>query len=135
VADPTEQRNHADDARERDNVFTEQRNQAMVEGVKGLFLMNGGGAVALLAFLQAIWKDQPEFAKYVVVALAVLGVGIFFAGRVQLFRYRASCHAQFGPRESYDDYHHRFQRAANISLWLFLVGLTIVVVGALRALF
>jgi hypothetical protein len=28
--------------------FTEQRNEALREGVKGLFLMNGGGAVALL---------------------------------------------------------------------------------------
>lgn len=40
--------------------FTEQRNETLREGVEGLFLMNGGGTVAMLAFLQAIWKDQPQ---------------------------------------------------------------------------
>jgi len=39
--------------------FHSVRSEISNEGVKGLFLMNGGGAVALLAFLQAIWKDQP----------------------------------------------------------------------------
>lgn len=42
--------------------FTEQRNDALREGVKGLFLMNGGGAAALLVFLQAIWTDNPRLA-------------------------------------------------------------------------
>ena len=40
------------------------------EGIRGLFVMNGGGAVALLAFLQAIWKEAPALAEYVVYASA-----------------------------------------------------------------
>ena len=43
--------------------FTEQRNDALREGVKGLFLMNGGGTVAMLAFLQAIWKENPQHSQ------------------------------------------------------------------------
>jgi hypothetical protein len=63
--------------------FTDQRNDALREGVKGLFLMNGGGAVAMLAFLQAIWKDNPQLAKYVITSIALLAVGVFLGGLVQ----------------------------------------------------
>jgi hypothetical protein len=35
--------------------LTEQRSEAMVELVKALLIINGGGAVALLAFLQSAW--------------------------------------------------------------------------------
>jgi hypothetical protein len=49
----------------------EHRNRALTEGTKGLFLINGGGAVALLAFLQAIWKDDYSVTlkHFVIVAL------------------------------------------------------------------
>lgn len=43
--------------------LTEQRNDALREGVKGLLLINGGGATAMLAFLQAIWTTKPEIAQ------------------------------------------------------------------------
>ena len=74
--------------------FTEQRNDAAREGAKGLLLMNGGGAVALLAFLQAIWKDNPRLAKYIVVSIAVLAVGVLLAGVFHFFRYQASFNFQ-----------------------------------------
>jgi hypothetical protein len=38
-----------------------RRVEALMEGVKPLIIVNGGAAVALLAFLQAIW-DKP-YAK------------------------------------------------------------------------
>ena len=55
---------------ERD--LTDQRNDAMREGVKALVLMNGGGAVALLAFLQAIWHKDHVLAFWIVFGLAFL---------------------------------------------------------------
>ena len=76
--------------------FTEQRNDALREGVKGLFLMNGGGTVAMLAFLQAIWKENPQLAKYVLVCIAFLTIGVFLAGLVQFFRYHTSFNFQDG---------------------------------------
>jgi hypothetical protein len=63
--------------------FTEQRNDALREGVKGLFLMNGGGAVAMLAFLQAIWKEDSNLATYVIACIALFSVGVFLAAMVQ----------------------------------------------------
>jgi hypothetical protein len=110
--------------------FTEQRNEALAEGVKGLFLMNGGGSVALLAFLQAIWKDQPLLAKYVVASIAILAVGVLLAGLVQFFRYHASFNFQGGRIHAFRTYRILYLAAAYGSLATFLVGLLTVVSGA-----
>lgn len=59
--------------------FTRQRDEANREGVRGLLIINGGGAVALLAFLQAIWPDNKLLAKYVVIGIGVLAIGVFLA--------------------------------------------------------
>src|SRR5438093_1026173 len=74
--------------------FIDQRNDAMREGVKALFLMNGGGAVALLAFLQAIWTNEPALIRYVLGGLAFLMAGVALAGLVHFFRYHTSMTTQ-----------------------------------------
>ena len=129
---------------ERD--LTDQRNDAMREGVKALVLMNGGGAVALLAFLQAIWHKDHVLAFWIVFGLAFLVVGVGSAGLVHLFRVHTSNATQevfhvvrAGSRDterlrSATDRIMRFQRAyfacAYISLFCFLVGVGLVVYGA-----
>lgn len=110
--------------------FTKQRNEALREGVRGLFVMNGGGAVAMLAFLQAILKDQPLLAKYVVASIAFLAVGVFLAGLVQFFRYHASSNLQGGRLWAFWTYQVLYLAAAYGSLAAFLVGLLVVVSGA-----
>lgn len=70
--------------------FTEQRDDAFREGVKGLLLINGGGTTAMLAFLQATWATKPQLAKYVVGCIALLALGLFLAGLVHFLRYQAS---------------------------------------------
>lgn len=112
--------------------FTEQRNDALREGVKGLLLINGGGATAMLAFLQATWATKPEIAKYVVVCIAFLAVGLFFAGLVQFFRYQASFSFQGGQVVSFRRYRFFYLATAYGSLLAFLVGIGIVVIGVLR---
>lgn len=74
--------------------LTDQRNDAMREGVKALVLMNGGGAVALLAFLQAIWSKEPALIKYVLWGLGFLVIGVALAGLVHFFRYHTSLATQ-----------------------------------------
>jgi hypothetical protein len=110
--------------------FTEQRNDALREGVKGLFLMNGGGAVALLAFLQAIWKENPQLAKYVIASIAILAAGVFLAGLVQFFRYNASFNFQGGKLRAFRAYRFLYLAAAFSSLAAFFVGVLIMVSGA-----
>jgi hypothetical protein len=70
--------------------MTDQRNDAMREGVKALILMNGGGAVAMLAFLQAIWSKEPALVKYVLCGLGFLVIGVALGGLVHFFRYHTS---------------------------------------------
>jgi hypothetical protein len=109
---------------------TEQRNDALREGVKGLFLANGVGAVALLAFLQAIWSDDPKLAKFVVLGITFMAVGVLLAGLVQFFRYHASFNFQGGHTGTFKVYRFLYLAAAYSSLGVFLGGLLIVVTGA-----
>lgn len=70
--------------------FHAARAEITTEGVKGLFLMNGGGSIALLAFLQAIWEKQPQLAKFVLAGIAVMCLGLVLGGFINFFRYHAS---------------------------------------------
>ncbi len=88
--------------------FTEQRGEAITESVKSLLLMNGGAAVAMLAFLQAIWATNPYLSKFVIGGIALFSIGVLLAGFVQLFRDSASFNSRVraagrpraGPRAS-----------------------------------
>jgi hypothetical protein len=80
--------------------FTEQRNDALREGVKGLLLINGGGATAMLAFLQATWTTKPQLAKYL----------------VQFFRYQASFSFQGGRSRAFGVYRRLYLTAAYMGL-------------------
>ena len=109
--------------------FTEQRNDTLREGVKGLFLINGGGATAMLAFLQATWTTKPQIAKYVVGCIALLAIGLFLAGLVQFFRYNASFAFQGSRSRAFEIYRFLYLAAAYSSLVAFLIGMAIVVFG------
>jgi hypothetical protein len=55
--------------------LTEQRNQAIAELVKAMLIINGGGGVALLVFLQSAWVQNKMLVKPVACAVAVLAFG------------------------------------------------------------
>ena len=59
--------------------LTELRAAVFTDGMKQLVLVNGGGAVALLAFLQAIWSTEPKLARVV-----LLGTGWMLSGVIVL---------------------------------------------------
>ena len=111
--------------------FTEQRNDALREGVKGLLLINGGGATAMLAFLQAVWPIKPQVVTYIVICIAFLALGLFLAGLVQFFRYQASFTFQGGRHVAFKRYRFLYLATAYGSLVAFLVGVSVVVVGIL----
>ncbi len=69
---------HLKRALSRATVFT--------ESVKALLLINGGGAVSLLAFLQAVWDREPDLARITLVGIALMSLGIVFALLIQPFR-------------------------------------------------
>lgn len=110
--------------------FTQQRDDALREGVKGLLLINGGGATAMLAFLQATWTTKPQLARYIVGCIAFLAAGLFLAGLVQLFRYQASFSFQSGRSRPFRIYRCLYLTAAYASLVAFLLGVLTLLRGA-----
>lgn len=84
---------------ERDDLVTDKdyslsRAALLTEGFKGLLLVNGGGAVALLAFLQAIWSKDRDLANAVLVGIGCMSSGLAIALLIPFFRYHHSHLAQ-----------------------------------------
>lgn len=79
---------------ERANTITDAKSEVLVEGMRGLFLVNGGGAVALATWLQAVW-DKPWAAPMLwwhLCAMAAFAFGVFLGAFVPLWRYLAFLH-------------------------------------------
>jgi hypothetical protein len=113
---------------------TKQRNEAAAELVKALLIINGGGAVALLAFLQAIWVPSRALAKPTVIGIAFLAFGALLAAAFHLFRHQASMHYQFGASKDGQKFDWLYIFVASASLIAFLVGVCVVLTGILGAL-
>jgi hypothetical protein len=113
---------------------TRQRDQAASELVRGLLLINGGGAAALLAFLQAIWSTNKALVKPTIVALVILGVGAFLAAAFHFFRHEASWYHQSGDLKRWAKFERLYRGSAMISLIAFLAGILVVAIGAWSAL-
>ena len=113
-----------------------RRDSMAEQGLKALLLLNGGGAVALLAFLQAIWIKHAMSAlvAWIVAALVCLVLGAATAGAVHFFRYMASMTYQMEGAGEGRKMTRLHGQATIISFVFFLLGMVIVVVGAFRNL-
>ena len=111
------------------------RAEAAAAGVKGLFLANGGGAVALLAFLQAVWKDGPELlVQHVVVGVGLMAFGLALAAPVNFFRYHSSLAWQGGNADAWRRWRRAMLWCRYMSIIAFLVACGVVVIGAWHAI-
>ena len=79
---------------ERANVLTEVRSEILNESTRTLVLVNGGGAVAVATWLQAVWVEpwansmlQPQL-----VGITILLAGVFFAAICPFVRYAGFFH-------------------------------------------
>ncbi len=79
---------------ERANLITDVKNQILMEGMKGLFLINGGGAVALATWLQAVWEKPwaAPMLPWLLCAMAAFAFGVLFGAFVPLWRYLVFLH-------------------------------------------
>jgi hypothetical protein len=105
------------------------------QAVRGLFLLNGGGAIALLGFLQAVWDKDRNLARFSVLGLLFLSIGLMLAGACGYFRHQASLTWQYrrGTR-SQRFWHYASYSVQFSSLGAFSVGVLFVVFGALSLL-
>jgi len=113
---------------------TRQRDQAASELVRALLIINGGGAAALLAFLQAIWSSNKALAKPTIVALVIFSVGAALAAAFHLFRHQASWYHQSGDLKRWAKFDRLYLVSASLSLIAFLAGVLVVAIGAWNAM-
>jgi len=134
MANPIE---HPDDSARADrvNVLAQVRNQILVEGFKGLVLINGGGAAALAAFLQAIW-DKPTAAGlriYLLAGIASLLLGAALAGILFLARYISFFHPNTNVLTR-NPWWWTTMALILLSLACFIAGMATVVIGGFVSL-
>jgi hypothetical protein len=115
------------------NDAQERRVRALIEGVKGLILINGGAAAALLAFVQAIWgKAHTKVLVYgAIFGFLFFGAGVALAAGTLVFRYWRGMRCQSL---------HPADPMRSVEMWLyavsgilFLLGVGSSAVGALIA--
>ena len=120
---------------DRANTITEVKNQILSEGIKGLFLINGGGAVALATWLQAVW-DKPWAAPMLAWQLYAIGtyaLGVFFGAFSPLARYLVFLHKNtLTPQENPWWWTHIVVTV--LSILCFAIASGLVVRGGLLAL-
>ncbi len=107
----------------------EQRTEIASQGMRGLFLINGGGAVALLAFLQSAWTTNPVLLPYIASGIISLMFGLVFAAAVPFVRIAASLHYEAGNfnRARCCSFWHRLLE--KLSILAFMIGILVVVIG------
>jgi hypothetical protein len=110
-----------------------RRVQALMEGTKALILVNGGAAVSLLAFLQAIW-DKP-YAKTMIqwsaAAFLVFGAGVALTSGGLVFRYWRSMRPEsLSPDDPLRSRELLFYVGSGL---LFFVGVVLATIGGLCA--
>jgi len=104
------------------------------ESVRGLFLVNGGGAVALLAFLQQIWTTQPDLARWVLVGLTLFTAGVALAAPINNVRAEASLFHQYGPGGKARRWRQYHLTLTWLSIACFVLGCLVVIVGGFYSL-
>ena len=109
-----------------------RRDEMAIHGLRSVLFLNGGGTVALLAFLQAVWvvKDAAGLVPWVVAGMIPLMLGAAASGWVHFMRYETTEAYQMVGREEGRKFTRRHKRVTAFAFVMFLVGMGIVVGGA-----
>lgn len=105
---------------------TRQRDEAATELVKSLLVINGGGAGALLAFLQATWITDRSLARPTIIGILILSFGAVAGTAFHFFRHQASWYRQHGDDGKWAKFRRFYLVSASVSLFAFLIGMFVV---------
>ena len=125
--------------------ITRQDRRAVIdsETVKGLFLVNGGGAIAILALLQAMWgsPEAPRLIPWILAGLALLMIGLLLALAVNPIRHTCALKWEgwftYGDKNQMkegDSLSKKFRRLSYASIACFGLALGTVIVGSWKHL-
>ncbi|MGE0734192.1 MAG: hypothetical protein AB7P50_05500 [Alphaproteobacteria bacterium] len=131
-----------DAARERVNaeleaahrrMLSEQKEKYVLEGQKAFIAINGAGAVALLAFLQAIWAipTASSIRIWVLGGILVFAIGVSLGALSYPLRHHAF--VKGAHNSSHRLYRWCYWYIPAGAILLFLLGLCLPVIGALIA--
>lgn len=117
---------------DRANLLTELRHKYLVESAKALIWINGGGAVAIAAALQAFWDKWPPLAV-VLGAIAVFPPAM--GAVIPAYALRGWYEFSLDPdsTEVPNATRNRILRLYTVSGILFMIGMVLLGVAALLA--
>ena len=128
----------ADDLKPSPSSSTDRRDAMWAQGTRLLGLMNGGAAVALLAFVQAIWTIVPELVSWIAASLIMFSFGLLFATAIPLLRAETVLRwfSEDGKTISDDGqlFMKLYRRIAGASVGMFVLGVVVVAVGIMANL-
>ena len=116
-----------------DPVRTEHRAEILNQAFRGLLAIQGGGAVALLAFLQATGDKNPALSKVILIGILFLVVGLALAVLFMTFRYHTSLEDQRG-NPKWKDWRRWVFRFLYGSVASFVIAMLVLIIGAFRTL-
>jgi uncharacterized membrane protein len=108
---------------------TRHRLEILNQAFKGLLIIHGGGAVALLAFLQALGNQNPELSKVILVGMAFLVIGLVLNVLFMTFRYHTSLEDQ-GRNPNWRKWRAWAFRFLYSSVACFVFAMGVLIVGA-----
>ena len=113
------------------NILRESKERYINEGAKGLIWMNGAGAVALLALLQAIWgkPGAAAFSTWILFGTGCLLFGVALAASIFMLRHRAYVIGAHNGK--YPLYRWTHWYVPGFSIAAFVVGAALTVAGGL----
>ena len=100
------------------------------EGIKSLLLINGGGAVALLAFLQQVWSKHPELIVPVLFALTFLTLGLALTAPMNFVRIESNEALAQKNKARLKRMSRIHRRLVSGSIACFVIAMIIMVIGA-----
>jgi polyferredoxin len=116
---------------DRANTLTEVRAEILNENTRSLVLINGGGAVAVASWLQAVWGETwaTSMLRPQIIGTAILLGGVMLAALCPMLRYMSFFHPKtLTPRKN--PWWWTNAIASLLSVAAFAVGMGFVVAGA-----
>ena len=110
-----------------------RRAELHTEGIRGMFILNGGGVLALLTFLTQIVQGDAEatgIVQYTTVAIGFLLAGLVALAPINHFRYESSRlfdHVETKPKGQKYGLAHRV--LFYVSMLCFVFGVSTALVG------
>lgn len=113
--------------------LTQARGETLIESTRSLILINGGGAVAIVAWMQSIWKEPSAISMLRLQAIGVicLSVGAFLAGICPIIRF---CSFYVKKKPLKNPLWWTLVVVTTLSALAFVAGMAIVVKGVWGAL-